>query len=165
MKTIQEQKDESKDLAKGFIDSLYYQVKLTEKYCKILAKQLEEKLELEITLDELTALSIIHLHNGDINQRDLAKIIIKDRANTGRMLEALEERGYIKRFEKTKNKRPSNIITLTEAGSRTLEKLANIIKPMFDEVHERMQESTLNNIKNGLIKLREIMNETIEIHI
>ena len=67
--------DTKNNLAEGFIDSLYYQIKLTEKCSKILAKQLEEKLELEISLDELTALATINLHNGEIHQRDLAKIL------------------------------------------------------------------------------------------
>ena len=89
-KNMDKNKEIKKNLAEGFIDSLYYQIKLTEKCSKILAKQLEEKLELEITLDELTALATINLHNGEIHQRDLAKILLKDRANTGRMLNNLE---------------------------------------------------------------------------
>ena len=155
----------SDNLAKGFIDSLYYQIKLTEKYCKILAKQLEESLDLEITLDELTALSIINMYDGEIHQRDLARIILKDRANTGRLLNNLEEKGYIERFEKTKNKRQANMITLTENGMITLEKIGNIIMPMFDEVHSKMNDSDIENIKNGLKNLRDLMKETVEIHI
>ncbi len=157
--------DVSKDLTKGFIDSLYYQIKLTEKCCKILAKNIEEKLDIEISLDELTALGTINLYNGEIHQRDLAKILLKDRANTGRMLNNLEKKGYIQRVEKTKNKRQAYIINLTAKGIETLEKQTNIVKPMFDEVNKKMQEYKLDYIKNGLKKLRDVMQETIEIHI
>lgn len=155
----------SDNLAKDFINSLYYQIKLTEKYCKILAKQIEEKLKLEITLDELTALSIINLYNGEIHQRDLAKIILKDRANTGRMLNNLEENGYINRFEKTKNKRQSYMIVLNEKGIDTLKNIGSIIKPMFDEVHAEMNDVDIEYIKSGLRSLREVMKKTVEIHI
>lgn len=152
------------DLAQGFLDSLYYQIKLTEKCSRILAKQLEEKLNLEITLDELTALSVITLHNGEIHQRDLAKILLKDRANTGRMLNNLEKNGFIERFEKTKNKRQSFMINLTKKGAETLERLTNIIKPMFAEVHSKLKYDK-EYLKNGIIQLRELMKEVTEIHI
>lgn len=157
-------KDTKNNLAEGFIDSLYYQIKLTEKCSKILAKQLEEKLELEISLDELTALATINLHNGEIHQRDLAKILLKDRANTGRLLNNLEKKGYIHRIEKTKNKRQANIINLTEKGLTTLDKLTDIIRPMFDNVHERMTYD-ITYLKEGLTQLRELMKEEIDIQI
>lgn len=151
-------------LAEGFIDSLYYQIKLTEKCSKMLAKQLEEKLELEITLDELTALATINLHNGEIHQRDLAKILLKDRANTGRMLNNLEKNGYIERIEKTKNKRQANIINLTKKGITALDNLTGIIRPMFDNVHNKMTFD-IEYLKKGLIELRELMKQEIDIHI
>ena len=152
------------NLAEGFIDSLYYQIKLTEKCSKMLAKQLEEKLELEITLDELTALATINLHNGEIHQRDLAKILLKDRANTGRMLNNLEKNGYIERIEKTKNKRQANIINLTKKGITALDNLTGIIRPMFDNVHNKMTFD-IEYLKKGLIELRELMKQEIDIHI
>ena len=165
METKQKKEIKNNEIAQGFIDSLYYQIKLTEKCSKMLAKQVEEKMDLEITLDELTALGTINLYNGEIHQRDLARILLKDRANTGRMLNNLETKGYIKRVEKTKNKRQANIILLTEKGSTTLGKLTKIIKPMFDDVHERLAEYDIEYLKNGIKRLREAMEETIEIHI
>lgn len=150
--------------AEDFIESLYYQIKLTEKYSKMLAKQLEEKLELEITLDELTALATINHYNGEIHQRDLAKILLKDRANTGRMLNNLEMQGYVSRIEKTKNKRQANIINLTEKGIETLDKLTSIVRPMFDNVHKKMTYD-IDYLKNGLTQLRELMREEIDIQI
>ena len=83
-----------------YTESMYYQIKLTEKLCKIFCKQLEDTLNLPITMDEFTMLNIIKEHNGDIHQRDIAKMLFKDRANTGKMLNKLEEKGYIEKFEK-----------------------------------------------------------------
>ena len=155
---------ETNNIAQGFINSLYYQIKLTEKCSKMLAKQLEAKLELEITLDELTVLSTISLYNGEIHQRDLAKILLKDRPNTGRMLDNLESKGYILRVEKTKNKRQANMVNLTEKGQETLCNLTNIIRPMFDNVHKSMTYD-IDYLKKGLTELRELMKKEIDIHI
>lgn len=44
------------------------------------------------------ALDTISCNKG-ICQRDLAKLILKDRANTGRILNSLEEKGFIKRYK------------------------------------------------------------------
>ena len=157
--------DTKNELIEGFVDSLYYQIKLTEKCAKMLAKQLEENLNMEITLDELTALATIKQYNGEIHQRDLAKMILKDRSNTGRMLDNLEKKGLIKREEKTKNKRQANIITVTEEGMITISSLTKILKPIFDEVHYKMDKKEIEYLKKGLIKLRKVMKETIEIEI
>ena len=51
----------------------------------------------------------------------------------------------------TKNKRQANIITVTEKGLDTLDKLTDIIKPLFDDVHKKMKESEIEHLKNGLI--------------
>lgn len=165
MKMKQKTNTKSSELTQGFIDSLYYQIKLTEKCSKLLAKQLEQKLELEITIDELTALGTINMYNGEIHQRDLARILLKDRPNTGRMLNNLENKGYIERIEKTKNKRQAHIIMLTEKGVETLEYLTQIVKPMYDDVHKKLSEFDIEYLKNGIKKLREAMTEAIEIHI
>ena len=80
-------------------------------------------------------------------------------------LDHLENKGYIKRIEKTKNKRQANIIMLTPKGLNTLEELTRIISPMFDDVHERLAEFDIEYLKKGIQRLREAMVETIEIHI
>ena len=104
------------EMVEGFVNSLYYQIMLTEKYAKVFSKQLEEKYNLPITLEELTALSIVSQHNGEIHQRKLAQIILKDRANTGRMLKHLEQQELISREEQTKNKRQVFVLTITDKG-------------------------------------------------
>ena len=81
------------------------------------------------------------------------------------MLNSLETRGYIKRIEKTKNKRQAHIITLTEKGSETLTELTNIIIPMFETVHKKMENYDIEYLKKGIEKLRKSMSEIIEITI
>ena len=77
-----------------FIDSIYYQLEQTAKYCRSLGMQLFQKLDLPINLDEFVVLDTLLGHEG-ICQRDLAKLILKDRPSTGRLLNSLEEKGYI----------------------------------------------------------------------
>ena len=46
-----------------------------------------------------------------------------------------------------------------------MDRLTTIIKPMFDDVHAEMTMTELDNMKNGLKKLREVLKKTLEIHI
>ena len=66
---------ESKYTMKKYTESFYYQIKLTEKLIKIWCKQIEESLELPITIDEITILDIINDNNGKIHQRAYCKIL------------------------------------------------------------------------------------------
>ena len=87
-----------------YTDSIYYQLEQTAKYCKYLGMQIFQKLDLPISLDEFVILDIL-IDNEEICQRDLAKLILKDRPCTGRLLNSLEEKGFIERFDDTKNNR------------------------------------------------------------
>ena len=89
---------------KHYIDSIYYDVELTAYAMRMLGRQLFENLNLGITLAEHAALDTIFCNAG-ICQRDLAKLILTDRANTGRILDSLEEKGLITRFVDLKNNR------------------------------------------------------------
>lgn len=79
---------------KHYIDSIYYDLELTASMLKAMGAQLFDQWEVGISPLEHAALDTIFCHAG-ICQRDLAKLILKDRANTGRILDSLEEKGLI----------------------------------------------------------------------
>ena len=148
-----------------YTESMYYQIKLTEKLCKIFCKQLEDTLNLPITMDEFTMLNIINEHNGDIHQRDIAKMLFKDRANTGKMLNKLEEKGYIEKFEKVRNKRQVNILTVTEEGLKTIEYMRSELEPIFNGIEKRISREDEKIAKRHLQNVRDVITEAIELDI
>ena len=68
-----------------FTDTIFYQIELTAKYCKLLGQQVFEKFNLGISLEEYSVLDVLTI-NESLCQRDIAKLILKDRANTGRII-------------------------------------------------------------------------------
>lgn len=148
-----------------YTDTMYYQIKLTEKLCKILCKQLEETLNLPITIDEYTILNIINEHNGDIHQRDIAKMLFKDRANTGKMLNKLEEKGYLTKKEETRNKRQVNILTITKDGQNIIKTIRSEIAPIFERIEKRISKEDENVAKRHMQNIRDVITESIEIDI
>ena len=78
--------------------------------------------------------------DSKLSQRDLAKLILTDRANTGRILDSLEEKGLITRFVDLKNNRLVKKMGVTEKGhekleevNRSIEKHLNTVKRSFTE--------------------------------
>ena len=74
---------------KHFTDSLYYDIEQSARLMKKASIQFFDILQIDITPDEYSALDTISCNAG-ICQRDLAILILKDRANTGRILDSLE---------------------------------------------------------------------------
>ena len=149
---------------KHYTDTLNYELEKTAKVMKILGMQVMEKLKMELLLDEYVALDIISCHQG-ICQRDLAKLIIKDRANTGRILNSLEEKGFITRFVDTKNNRLVRKMAITENGYKMLININKKIESYIAETKKVVSEEELDGLYNSLKKVRERFEELIELKI
>lgn len=149
---------------KHYIDSIYYQLELTAKYCKYLGSQLIEKIGTPLSLDEVVTLDTLAT-NGDMCQRDLAKLILKDRPSTGRILNTLEERGYVTRIAGTKNNRLIRKIILTEDGKIILSEITSKLRDYLQKIHQVFPASKIEKMKNLMSDFREILKEEVEINI
>ena len=147
-----------------FTDTIFYQIELTAKYCKMLGQQIFDKYNMGISLEEYTVLDTLTEHR-DLCQRDLAKLILKDRANTGKLLDALERKGYITRKLAIKNNRPVKIIDVTESGMQKVEDSAGRIRENYIEIKEKIKNSDISKVGKLLAELREILSNTINIQI
>ncbi|MGN1152429.1 MAG: MarR family winged helix-turn-helix transcriptional regulator [Candidatus Gastranaerophilaceae bacterium] len=147
-----------------YTESLAYEIKLTEKYSKMLGLQLFAKLNSPITPEEFLVLDVVCC-NPDICQRDLAKLLIKDRANTGRLLESLEKKALIKRIVDVKNNRLIKRIELTKDGQKILEDMMAKVIPVFDRVFESFTDEEIEQAKNVLKKMRDTFKEIVELQI
>ncbi len=149
---------------KHYINSIYYQLELTAKYCKYLGSQLVAKIGLPISLDEVVTLDTLAM-NGDMCQRDLAKIILKDRPSTGRILNSLEEKGFIIRVADTKNNRLIRKIILTENGKQTLSLITSKIKEYLQKIPQALSYEKIDYLKKSVSDFREILKQEVELNI
>ena len=120
-------------LQNHFTGTIFYQIELTAKYCKLLGQQVFEKYKTGVTVEEFSVLDTL-LFNPELCQRDLAKLILKDRANTGKLLDSLERKGLIKRKLSIKNNRPVKIAEITPEGIKKTEEVTEKIKPHMEQV-------------------------------
>lgn len=149
---------------KHFTDTIFYQIELTARYTKLLGTQLFGKLGVGLTIEEFSALDTISA-NDELCQRDLAKLILKDRANTGKLLDSLENKGYIERELSIKNNRPVKILKITEAGLKIYTDTFSKLEPHHKFVKEKIANTDLAKVGGLLRELREVLEDTIDIDI
>ena len=142
-----------------YVDSIIYAMEHTVVYFKVKGAQVFNALNLGITIDQFTALDAIY-SSHDICQRDLSKLILKDRSNTGRILNILEENGFIERVVETKNNRLVKKVYITEKGKSLVEdnqpKLRNAFVQVFGDISDDEIldfRATLDKLKEGLSKI------------
>lgn len=147
-----------------YTDSIHYELEQTSRLMNMLTNQLFKKLELSITFDEYIALDTVSINAG-IYQRDLAKLILKDRANTGRILNELEQKGFITRFIDTKNNRLVKKMGITETGLQELNSINNKIKTYLSGVTKRIPPEDVDKVRDILRAFRLELDKIVETNI
>ena len=152
------------EIQEHFTDTIFYQIELTAKYCKLLGQQVFEKFNLGISLEEYSVLDVLTV-NTELCQRDIAKLILKDRANTGKLLDTLAAKNYITRELTVKNNRPVKLVKITELGIKKVNEVATTARPNYNLVKDKINRRNISKVGDLLKELREILKETIEIQI
>ena len=147
-----------------YTDSIYYELEQTARLMKILTLQLFDKLKLDITPDEYFALDTVSVNAG-ICQRDLAKLLLKDRANTGRILESLEQKGFITRFIDTKNNRLVKKMGITEKGYNELELINTKVRSHIENTRGKITPKEVQKVQEVLKKFRTNLEQMVETNI
>lgn len=155
---------ENKPKIMHYIDSPQYELELTSKYCKALLSQVFAKVTKEISGEEFAMLDTISCNKG-MCQRDLAKMLLKDRANTGRLLESLEKKGFVLRYNDTKNNRLVRKVDITPEGEKILEVLTEKLAPIRAKADEIIGEEDLIIMRASLKKLRDVASKVVDIQI
>ena len=147
-----------------YTDSIFYQFEQTAKYCRFLGVQVFQKLNMPISPDEFYALDVIMMHDN-ICQRELAKLILKDRPNTGRILDSLEEKGYIERFADTKNNRLVRRMKITDTGKKITEETSERLREYISNLPKIFSDEYKNRLKELIIRFRENLEKEVEMKI
>lgn len=151
-------------MEKTYTNSAYYNIRLTSRMIKLHTLQLLEKINAKISLDEVFTLDILKT-NGKMSQRDLAKMLFKDRANTGKLALGLKNKELIDIIIETKKNRITKQLYITEKGEKLLSELWKKSKPFFDKVFVQFSEKEDILLQEMLEKLRNSIKNSLEIQI
>ena len=92
---------ERKKQVQSFKEGIGYLIDKTAVYLKVYGSQFFNSKNFGITLEQFIALVAL-FENDNICQRDLSKLILKDRSNTSRILNILEEKAFMLKNKKKK---------------------------------------------------------------
>ena len=148
----------------AFNESVFYKIEQLSIYINMLSKNFFEIRQVDLTSDEFKALGFI-IDNPDICQRDLAKLMLRDRVRTGRILNSLEEKKYIKRINDTRNNRLIRKLKITKSGQKLFEEQHRIIMLVFEKLLEKFSQNKMDNLYNTLEDLEIALSEIIAFNI
>ncbi len=148
-----------------YIDSFPYEIELTARVCHENARQLIESFTDEVSIDEFTVLDTLIARPG-LSQADLARLILKGKAHTGRFLMSLEDKGFIERHIEEKNGKLIKVSDVTPKGEKLYNSVIERFKPAvekFDSIISQEQcEMIIQNLRNfreAIEKARNIVFE------
>ena len=144
-----------------YTEGIFYELQRTARVLKVHAEQFFMELKLGITPEEYSTLDVI-MCNSNICQRDLARLLLKDRANTGRVLDKLEGKKLITRTLDTKNNRLVKLISITSAGVQTVKEVNNAIITRFAGLSACISPDEVESIKESLATFRKTVEKFIQ---
>ena len=157
-------KEERTGFVNCYADKLPYIIEKTTVYFRLRGSQLLVKMGCPLTIDQFITLDTIAFNKG-ICQRDLAKFILKDRANTGRILDSLEQKGFITRFIDTKNNRLVKKMGITENGLKELNMIDSKIERYLKSLTRKIDPADVDRVQETLKSFRIELEKVVEINI
>lgn len=144
--------------------TLPYQIEKASVYIRLKGALLLNKLNAGITLEQFITLDAISSGEG-VCQRDLAKILLKDRSNVTRILNALEKKELVYRQTASKGKRIVKAAYLTEKGRELMSKYADILKNDLNNFLSQFDKEKLLIMEEMLREISTKISENANIQI
>lgn len=131
---------------------------MARNYYKIFISGHEQMLE----LDEFKILSHI-LQNPKLSQSDIAKLVYKGKAHVGKILNAMEQKGYIKRVLSSNHNIMVKHTELTEFGKKLYKNTDEKYREIALKTLKTFSVEEINELTRLLDKLKEKMLENNKI--
>lgn len=139
---------------KFYIESFPYEIELTARICHEVAKRLFESYSIEISIDEFSVLDTIVARPG-LSQADLARLVLKGKAHTGRFIMALEDKGLIERHVEERDGKLIKVALITDKGKELYEKIVENISPAIEQFESMIAEEDSTKMLQGLRDFRK----------
>ena len=152
-----------KSLGELFDNFLPYQIVYTANFNKSFRREFQTKyISDEMSADEVAILMLIDM-NPDISQTDIAKYMFKGKAHVGKMLNDMENKGYLKRTVDTKD----NVMIKKSIMTPKAEKYIKYAKEQSKVIKERMEKEFSEDEKEVFIsylkRFRGVLSSLVDV--
>lgn len=145
-----------------YINSLPYEIELTARICHENAKRMLESFTDKITIDEFSLLDTI-VARPNLSQADLARLILKGKAHTGRFLMSLEEKGLVERHVEERDGKLIKVSSVTKEGLSLYKNIMEKLKPSIQKFEDVITEEEVYKIISNLRNFRNAIEEVSKI--
>lgn len=140
-----------------YTKSLPYELELTSRVLHEATKCFFEQNNFPVSQEEFIILDCLYMYPGII-QIELAKLIMKGRAHTGKFLKSLEQKGLIERAPANQG---SKIIMESKITQKGLE-VYNQISKILDDYIQKTNSDLDFNIQKAIEGLRAIREDALK---
>lgn len=130
---------------------------------KVFAIQTFVNSNLNITPEQFSVLHVL-VENGCLYQRQISALTLKDRPNVSRILNILENMGYVSKTPDV-NKRKIVKINITQDGIDLYNKAVPTILKVWHETVEGIPEEELDILNSVLVKINKNLLSKVNIQI
>lgn len=134
---------------KHYTQSLPYELELTSRVLHEAARYFFEQNNFPINQEEYAILDCLYMYPGII-QIELAKLILKGRAHTGKFLKSLEEKGFITRNPANQGSKIIMESAITPSGMELYKRITDALEEHIKEANKCLNidvESVIRNLK------------------
>lgn len=150
-----------------YVGNVFYKLSDTARVSELMARNYYKMFisghEQMLELDEFKILSHI-LQNPKLSQSDIAKLVYKGKAHVGKILNIMEQKGYIKRVLSTNHNIMVKHTELTEFGKKLYKNTDEKYRGIALKTLKTFSVEEINELTRLLDKLKEKMLENNKIN-
>ncbi len=147
---------------KSYTDGMFFELRITSRYLGIMGNKVLEKLKSDLNFEEYVILDTISYNDG-ICHSDLAKLLLRDKSNIGKIASNLENNGYVKIRPGMRNSRVIKKIFITEVGIKICNNIYDRLKTYIHAFNKNFTEEEQKLITSYMKKCRAVLEETANI--
>ncbi len=150
-----------------YVGNVFYKLSDTARVSELMARNYYKNFitghEQMLELDEFKILSHI-LQNPELSQSDISKLVYKGKAHVGKILNEMEQKGYIKRVLSTNHNIMVKHTELTEFGEKLYKNTDEKYRKIALRTLKSFSIDEINELTRLLDKLREKILENNKIY-
>lgn len=112
-------------------------------------------LDLDITYEMVKVLFLLN-DNESMNQQQIADLSLKNKASLTSLIDNMQKRDLVIRTEDSADRR-NKIITLTNNGKETLDKVRPVLRNLFEELYEDISNEEIEIMNNVISKMSKVV--------
>lgn len=147
---------------KFYIESFPYEIELTARICHESARRLLDTYSKDISIDEFSVLDTIVARPG-LSQADLARLVLKGKAHTGRFIMSLEDKGLVERHVEERDGKLIKVAVITEKGQELYQDVLQKMRPAIEHFESVVPEKDIKKIVKELREFRKRIEEVNKI--